>query len=84
MSTLAARPSRTKAPTRAAKAARFSDGMLYIELTDGREIGVPLSRFPWLRRATPAQRRKWHVEPRGIAIYWDDLDDGIEIEHLFS
>jgi len=36
------------AATRAAKAARFTDGMLYIELTDGREIGVPLSRFPWL------------------------------------
>jgi Protein of unknown function (DUF2442) len=84
MSTLAARPSKTKAPTRVAKAARFTNGMLYIELTDGREIGVPLSRFPWLRRATSAQRRKWHIEPRGIAIYWDDLDDGVEVEHLFS
>ncbi len=30
------------------------------------------------------QRRKWHIEPRGIAIYWDDLDDGIEVEHLFN
>jgi hypothetical protein len=75
---------KSAAPTRAAKSARFVNDMLYIELADGREIGVPLSRFPWLRRATPAQRRKWHIEPRGIAIYWGDLDDGIEIEHLFD
>jgi len=58
--------------------------MLYVELADDREVGVPLSRFPWLARATQEQRRKWHIEPRGIAIYWDDLDDGIEVEHLFS
>jgi len=58
--------------------------MLYIALTDGREIGVPLSHFPWLDRATPAQRRQWHIEPHGIAVYWDKLDDGIEVEHLFE
>ena len=39
--------------------------------------------FPGCGGATPAQRRKWHIEPHGIAIYWDDLDDGIEVEHLF-
>ncbi|MCS7338642.1 MAG: DUF2442 domain-containing protein [Verrucomicrobiae bacterium] len=58
--------------------------MLYIKLTDGREIGVPLSRFPWLQRATPAQRRKWRLEPGGFAVYWDALDDGIEVEHLLE
>ena len=69
---------------RAANGVRFASGMLYIELTDGREIGVPLSRFPWLESATPTQRRKWHLEPGGFAVYWDELDDGIEVEHLFD
>jgi hypothetical protein len=58
--------------------------MLYIALADGREIGVPLSRFPWLKQATAAQRKAWHIEPRGFAVYWDDLDDGIEIDHLLE
>jgi hypothetical protein len=71
-------------PTRAAKGVRFANGLLYIKLTDGREIGVPLSRFPWLQRATPSQRRKCHIEPQGFAVYWDELDDGIEVEHLFE
>jgi hypothetical protein len=58
--------------------------MLYVALTDGREIGVPLARFPWLAQATSAQRNNWRIEPRGFAVYWDDLDDGIEIDHLLA
>lgn len=83
MSTLVAKQPKTKSPP-SARGVHFADRMLYVELADGREIGVPLSRFPWLARATPAQRRKWHIEPRGFAVYWDDLDDGIEVEHLLA
>lgn len=58
--------------------------MLYITLADEREIGVPLTRFAWLAKATPAQRKKWRIEPHGFAMYWDDLDDGIEVDHLLE
>jgi len=75
---------KARTPSRAAKSIRFTDGKLYVQLTDEREIGVSLTHFPWLARATAAQRRHWHIEPHGFAIYWDDLDDGIEIEHLFG
>lgn len=68
----------------AATHVRVTDSMLYIALADGRELGAPLSRFPWLAQATPAQRRRWHIEPRGFAVYWDDLDDGVEIDHLMA
>lgn len=74
----------SKRQSRIAKSVRFTEAMLYIALADGREIGVPLSRFPWLEKATPAQRKKWHIEPRGFAVYWDELDDGIEIDHLLE
>ena len=84
MSPLVAKPPKAKASTSSARGVRFTDRMLYIELSDGREIGVPLSRFPWLERATPVQRRKWHIEPHGFAVYWDELDDGIEVEHLLE
>jgi hypothetical protein len=84
MTTLAAKRPKTKAPSRAAKSVRFADGKLCVLLEDGREIGIPIAQFPWLARATATQRRHWHIEPRGFAIYWDDLDDGIEVEHLFG
>jgi len=56
-------------------------------LNDDREISLPIERYPWLKwlaDATAQQRAKWKIEPSGFAIYWDELDDGIEVEHLLS
>jgi hypothetical protein len=56
-------------------------------VSDGREVTVPIDRVEWLRWlavATPEQRAKWSLEPGGFAIYWDELDDGIEICHLLG
>ena len=74
----------SKKQTHSATNVRFTDSMLFVALSDGREIGVPLARFSWLAHATPAQRARWHIEPRGFAVYWDDLDDGIEVDHLME
>ena len=63
---------------------RFTDEMAYIVLSDGREIGVPLTRYAFLARATPEQRNHWQLEPRGFAVYWPELDDGLEVIHLLS
>ena len=63
---------------------RFTDDMVYIALSDGREIGVPLTRYDFLARATIEQRRQWQIEPRGFAVYWPELDDGLEVIHLLS
>lgn len=69
----------------AAVGVRFDGDRLFVELSDGREIGVPFARWPslaWLARATPEQRGRWRIEPGGWAVYWDELDDGLEVEHL--
>lgn len=65
---------------------RFDGDRVYIALSDGREIGVPLtlSWLAWLREATPAQRERWTLEPDGFAVYWEELDDGIEVAHLLD
>lgn len=65
----------------------FENDVLYITLSDEREISVPIRRTPWLSwlaQATPEQRANWSLEPHGFAVYWEDLDDGIEICHLLS
>ena len=81
MTTLVVRTSTTSV---AATGVRFADSMIYIALSDGREIGAPLSRFAWLAQASPEQRARWSIEPRGYAVWWDDLDDGIEVCHLLD
>ena len=66
---------------------RFQANVLHVLLSDGREIGLPVDRVEWLRwlaNATPDQRAKWSIEPGGFAIYWEELDDGIEVAHLLS
>ncbi len=70
-----------------AKNARLDGDVLSVTLTDGREISLPIAQMSWLKwlaQATPKQRANWTIEPGGFAIYWEDLDDGIEIQRLLS
>jgi len=66
---------------------RFEGDMLYVELSDGRQIGLPFTKITWLdwlARATSEQRASWSIEPYGYAIWWDELDDGFELVHAPS
>ncbi len=70
-----------------AKNVFFEEDLLHIQLSDQREIIIPLEAIDWLnwlKKASPEQRSHWEIEPGGFAIYWPDLDDGIEIEHLLA
>jgi hypothetical protein len=70
-----------------AKSVRFAANILHVRLDDGREVSVSLADVPWLKwlaQATPKQRANWSLEPGGYAIYWPDLDDGIEVCHLLA
>ena len=71
----------------AATGVRFVGNILYVALSDGRELSVPLQRVPWLRwllKSSPEQRVRWSLEPGGFAIYWEELDDGIEVSRLLG
>lgn len=66
---------------------RFDQDTLVIVLNDQREIALSLKEIKWLHwlaGATPEQRTKWSLEPYGYAVWWEDLDDGIEILHALS
>ncbi len=85
MGTLA--KARKRSDTVRATNVRFARDMLYVTLSDGRQVGLSLSRTKWLKwlaQATPRQRNRWAIEPLGDAIYWNELDDGIEVYHLLS
>jgi hypothetical protein len=65
----------------------IDDQWLSIVLADGRVIQVPYRAIPWLgwlAQATPAQRAHWTLEPGSFAVYWPDLDDGVEVAHLLT
>ena len=58
-----------------ASGVRVSDARLTVELTDGREVSIPLTEFPELAAATPEQRANWTITALGTAIYWPDIDE---------
>jgi hypothetical protein len=55
---------------------------LWLLLSDGRQLSVPLVYFPRLLKATPEQRRHFDVSGDGIGIHWDELDEDISVEGL--
>ncbi len=56
---------------------QFSDGMLRVQLQDGREIATPLEWYPVLMQAAPEQQAS--VDFRLSGIYWPDLDEALSI-----
>jgi hypothetical protein len=60
----------------------FEDEMLVVTLDDGRVISTPVSWFPRLVHASPEERSRWTFHGGGMGIWWDDIDDGVEVAHL--
>jgi hypothetical protein len=55
---------------------------MWVDLADGRTVGVPLAWFPRLLNATPAQRQQ--VELSRLGLHWDDIDEDISIAGLLA
>jgi hypothetical protein len=60
----------------------FDEDNLWILLSDGRQMSVPLAYFPRLINASPAQREKFILSGNGTGIHWDELDEDISVENL--
>lgn len=66
----------------AAKGVRFDADDMWVELTDGRRLAVPLAWFPRLLRATPRQREQFEMSGGGTGLHWDALDEDISVDGL--
>lgn len=65
-----------------AKSVRFDDNSMWVELSDGRTLGIPLVWFPRLLHARPEQRQQCELSVNGI--HWDDLDEDISVDGLLA
>lgn len=57
---------------------------LFVELSDGRAVSVPLAWYPRLAHGTPDERAHWRLIGRGEGIHWPDLDEDISIAGLLA
>lgn len=65
-----------------ARKVSFDSDNIWVELTDGRQLGVPLAYFPRLLNATGIQREGFIISGGGSGIHWDDLDEDISVSAL--
>jgi hypothetical protein len=65
-----------------AKKVSFDADNMWVELTDGRQLGVPLVYFPRLLDATQAQRDGYIISGGGTGLHWEELDEDISVKYL--
>ena len=61
---------------------RFDADSMWVHLSDGRELGVPLAWFPRLLHASPQQREQVRISTRGL--HWEVLDEDISVAGLLA
>ena len=66
----------------AARKVTFTKKYARVSLADGRVISLPLKFYPRLKNATGEQRKNYELF--GLNIYWDDLDEGIDLTAMLT
>ncbi|HLY42095.1 MAG TPA: DUF2442 domain-containing protein [Terracidiphilus sp.] len=61
---------------------RFDADSMWVELSDGRTLGVPLAWFPRLLSCTPEEREMVRISRRGL--HWDAMDEDISVAGLLA
>jgi hypothetical protein len=65
-----------------ARAVRFDDSSMWVELADGRTLSVPLAWFPRLLHASLQERAQVTLSSRGL--HWEGLDEDISVDGLLA
>ena len=65
-----------------AEMVRFEGGRMWVGLSDGQVVGVPLTWFPRLLRAAPAEREGCEIVSFGL--HWAALDEDVSVEGLLA
>lgn len=56
--------------------------IVFIELTDGRQIGFPAARFRLLRDASDEQLKRVALRANGTALRWEEIDEDISVRGI--
>jgi hypothetical protein len=64
------------------RSVEIDSDVLRVGLADGRVLSTPLTWFPRLAQATPAERSEWRLIGRGEGIHWEALDEDVSVAGL--
>lgn len=66
----------------AANSVRFDEDSMWVELSDGRSIVVPLTWLPRLLHATAKQRERVEFSAQGL--HWEEIDEDVCVAGLLA
>ena len=66
----------------AATSVRFDTDNIWVDLADGRTLGVPLAYFPRLLKASEDQRKSYTISGGGTGLHWEEIDEDICVKAL--
>lgn len=55
----------------------FRENKVFFSLKDGREIGVPLSWYPKLEKASEKELLDYTISPGGYGVHWNLIDEDL-------
>ena len=61
---------------------RFDEHTMWVDLADGRTLGIPLAWFPRLSHATTAEREQVEISRTGL--HWEAINEDISIAGLLA
>ncbi len=64
------------------RSAKFDPYNMWLQLSDGRALGVPLAYFPTLENAGAERLARFERSPYGI--HWDALDEDLGLDGFLS
>ncbi len=56
--------------------------MVFVELTDGRQLGFPADRFRILSQATDEQLKRVQLRLNGFALRWNEIDEDLTVQGI--
>ena len=60
----------------------FDEYNMWVNLSDGRQLSVPLEYFPRLLKASSSQRENYILSGNGTGIHWEEIDEDISVPGL--
>lgn len=61
-------------------AVRFHEATMWVELSDGRTLGLPLAWYPRLNGASDEALNDYFLSPSGI--HWETLDEDLSVRGM--
>ena len=63
-------------------AVRFDESTMWVDLSDGRTLGMPLAWYPRLLGAEPELLNAVELSPSGV--HWDALDEDLSVAGMLA